>query len=302
MLTWRDGLESTPDGELAREIPQQFTWSSSAWITADGNAWRRYFNAVDRSHSWERLELTLDAHEERLGLHLPAWTSLEQAICLAWRRRLPGSRAHVRSVDPRAPPHADTLRWGEEEDGAELPATIDGETWEPLQWTCGGLARCSPLYEISSLGRLRSPHSGEVTCGLSYRGARWAACRGAGLVNLTAAAGLRRESVTLQPREMHAYRAMAQGLTPPEYAKASKKPLPLAWSYCSVVVPHVPQARRLVARDLRRALESLRGDPALGGRLTELYPKVAPLLPRPLEMGELRFSRVAVLSATRRGS
>ena len=55
MITWRDGLETTPDGDVAREIPQEFAWSSSAWITQDGSAWRRYFNAIDRSHSWERL-------------------------------------------------------------------------------------------------------------------------------------------------------------------------------------------------------------------------------------------------------
>ena len=297
MIAWDDGLEITPDGDEAREVPQAYAWSSSPWITRDGSPWRRYLNPIDGSHEWTRMDLAFDANDERVGLHLPGFTSVETAICLAWRRRFPGSRAHVRSVDPRAPPHADTLRWGEEEDGAEGPKEIPGETWAPLQWVCGGLARCSPLYSISNFGRLRSPHTGKVTCGFAFQTARYAACQGVGLVNLTVAAGLKRLAVRLAPREMKAYRALVSGMSPPEYAKATRPvmPLPRAWTVCSCVAPHVPQVRRLVAPDLRRALDSLRGDPVLGRRLTELHPIVAPLLRRELDIGELRFARVAML-------
>ena len=295
MIAWRDGLETTPDGDLARQIPQH-VWSSSMWITKDGNAFRVYRNPVDGSQSWVRLYPALDAHEERLGLYLPSWTSLEHAIALAWRRRLPGSRAHVRVVDSRQPPHATNVRWGHEEEVVPEPSHLQGEKWSPLRWSCG-LAKCSKQYEISSFGRLRNPR-GEATAGFFYKGSRWAACRGAGLVNLSAAAHLQNRTLFLAPREMRAYQALTSGLTPPQYAVAANLPETLAWTYCACAAMHVRDAQKLVARDLCAELLMMRDlrDPLLGGKLTELHAIIAPRLRRPLEYGELRFSRVAVIA------
>ena len=45
MIAWRDGIEESPGGP-AREVVQRDTWSSSVWITPDGEAFRRHYNAV----------------------------------------------------------------------------------------------------------------------------------------------------------------------------------------------------------------------------------------------------------------
>ena len=173
---------------------------------------------------------------------------------------------------------------------------LQGETWAPLRWSCGVVA-CSKQYEISSFGRLRNPR-GEATAGFFYKGSRWAACRGAGLVNLSAAAHLQNRRLFLAPREMRAYQALTSGLTPPLYAAAAKLPEKLAWTYCACVAMHVRDAQKLIARDLRAELVMMRDlrNPVLGGKLTELHAAVAPRLQRPLEYDELRFARVAVMA------
>ena len=293
MISWRDGLERAPDGALARQVPQPFTWSSSVWVTSEGAAYRRYYNPVDRSHAWEPLELAEEPYSGRLGYHIPAWTSIEQIIASAWRARVPGSRAHARLIDPRQPPTSDNVAWGEEERNEPLVDTH--ETWAPLSWTIGP-AVCDSRYQISSRGRLRSPYTNEATAGFAAHGVRWAAVREMGLVNLTAAAGLVARCITLPPRLMNAYRALQARLTPPEYATCADIPEKRAWTYTSQVVPFVRHAKELVASDVRRVLEAMRHDPILGGPLTPLYDKVAPMMLRDLSMEELRFARTACVS------
>ena len=294
LVTWKDGLERTDDGEVVREIPLAVPAASSVWISAQGAAYRRYYNFVDRSVSWTRLEYALDPDEVHVGLHIPAWTSMETAIARAWRTRAPRSNARVQVIDARAPLSAATLRWREEEYVPPEPPVLEGETWTSLRWVVNHLVLCSPTYDISNYGRLRSPHTGAITRGHWCHGERWAAVKGAGLVQLRAAAGLARATVHLPPRTLAAHRAMTGGMTPADYSAASDIPLDRAYRYCVDAVPFVRDAKRLVARDLRRVLEDLRRHPALGGPLRELRPVVARRLGREVDWGELRFARACV--------
>lgn len=289
-VTWADGIERAPDGAPAREIPQPFTWNSSLWITDQGVAYRRYYNAIARAHTWEALNLC-DDDTGRWGYHVPAFATVEHAIALAWRARAPDSRARVRTLDARQPPSADNVVWGEEE--RELESCAPPETWSKLEWSIG-LVPCDGRYEISSKGRLRAPH-GAVTRGHWCHGTRWAAVRGAGLVDLLAAAHLAPNALTLPPRLGYAYRAAEAGLTPPEYALATRIPEKRAWLHGTQVLPFLRNAKDLVARDVRRVLEGMRDDPTLGGPLTPLYEKVAPRMPRELSMDELRHARTALV-------
>ena len=258
LVTWEDGVEQTDDGEAVREIPQAVPATSTIWISAEGAAYRRYYNFVDRSVTWTRLEYALDQDQVRLGVHIPAWTSLETAIARAWRTRAPHSNARVRVVDPNAPVSASNVRWGDEEELPREPKQLAGEKWESLNWVVNGIVRCSPRYLISNCGRLRSPHTGAITRGHWCHGERWAAVKGAGLVHLRAAAGLQRATVHLPPRTLAAHRAMEGGMSPADYSAASGLSLDRAYRYCLDAVPFVRDAKRLVARDLRRVLDDLR--------------------------------------------
>ena len=114
MIAWPDGVERSPAGP-AREFVQPRVWSSSVWITTDGAAYRRYYNPVTRAWgAWEPLDAVLDDEQQRVGYALSGWTSSEACIATAWLHRRPGSRAHVRVLDPGAP-DAHHLAWGEPE-------------------------------------------------------------------------------------------------------------------------------------------------------------------------------------------
>lgn len=296
MIDWPDGVEESPAGQ-AREVVQRQVWSSSVWITRDGAASRRFYNAVTGAWRWEDMALQLNAAGERVGYHLAAgWTSVEQCIATAWLHRRLGSAARVRVVDPSTP-DADHIAWGEGESDPEA-GDFDGEVWLPLRWSCGR-APCDSRYKISSHGRLWSPYTGRATRGFAAHGARWAAARGAGLVNLHAAAGLAKAEVKVPPRVFHAYQAIISGVSPQEHAERHRLTCTkLAWDYMNVALPLVPDSlygRELVDHDLWRALESLRGDARLGGRLLKLHPVVARLTGRDVSMEELRFARTCVL-------
>ena len=296
MIAWRDGIEESPGGR-AREIVQRNVWSSSVWITPEGEAFRRFFNAVTRQFTWEEMPVALDHDtQSRLGLPLPSgWMSVETAIATAWLHRAPGSRAYVKVLDP-SDPTLPNLRWGEGERDPEA-GEIEGETWAPLRWHCGQIT-CDVRYHISSHGRLRSP-KGEVTRGFAALGTRWAACRGSGLVNLLQAAGLMRAEVIIPERVYLAYNSLSSSLPVEEHAKRHKLSLRTAWQYYHLAAPHVHDlrlyAKPLVPPDLWRALASLRGDPVLGGRLTDLHPVVTRLMRRDVSMDELRFARMCMV-------
>ena len=297
MITWYDGIEETPSGP-ARELVQHDTWSSSVWITQEGEVWRRYYNPVSQTFAWEDIPYSLD-HEtqSRLGLPLLSrWMSVETAIATAWLHRAPGSRAYIRILDP-SNPTLPNLQWGEPEIDPEA-GDFGGEEWAPLRWRCGQIP-CNVRYQISSHGRLRNP-KGEVTRGFAALGSRWAACKGSGLVNLLQASGLMRAEITLPERIYLAYNSLSSSLPVEDHAKRHKLTWKTASQYYCLAAPYVHDrrlyAKPLVSHDLWKCLETtLRGDPILGGPLKELHPVVTELLGRDVSMEELRFARTCVL-------
>ena len=231
------------------------------------------------------------------GYHLSmmGWASVETCIARAWLHRAPGSRAPVAVLDPRQP-DADHLAWREPEPDPEAAGGArEDETWSALRWSCG-LATCDDRYLLSSEGRLWSPHTRQATRGFAAYGARWAAVRGAGLVNLTFAAGLARATVSIPPRVFYAYQSLVGGVPVAVHARRRGLPsLKTAWDYYCLAAPLVPELRvhgkAHVHPDLWRVLASMRGDARLGGRLRLLHPPVVRRLGRDVPMQELRFAR-----------
>ena len=94
LIRWRDGLERTPSGDLARELVMPRACSSAVWVTRDGTAYRRYYNSQTCAWTWgEALEVALDREtQDRVGYNLPTgWRSLELCIATAWLHRAEGS-------------------------------------------------------------------------------------------------------------------------------------------------------------------------------------------------------------------
>jgi hypothetical protein len=296
MIAWRDGLEESPGGP-AREVVQRHVWSSSVCITPHGEAFRRYRNPVTRRCTWEAMPVSLDQDtQSRLGLPLPSgWMSIETAIATAWLHRAPGSRAYVKHLDPREPT-LPNLRWGEMETDPEA-GEFERETWASLRWHCGQIA-CDARYRISSQGRLMSPN-GDVTHGFAALGSRWAACKGSGLVDLLQAAGIMRAETRIPERVYFAYNSLSSSLPVAEHAQRHALSLRTAWQYYQLAAPHVHDlrlyAQPLVPPALWRALESLRGDPVLGGRLADLHVAVTRLTGGEVLWDELRFARMCVM-------
>ena len=200
-------------------------------------------------------------------------------------------------IDPSAELHASNVAWREPEVVLEGDDEGDGETWSPLRWRIGVVA-CDGLgFEISIRGRLR--HGEHVTRGFAAHGMRWAATS-VGPVNLLAAAQLQRYAVRLPPRVAAAYRSFVAGVPPDEHAAlvdaTSEKQ---AWAHFQLAAPYVPRRRRLAAAwiddDVWEALEDLRGDPALEGRLTELKEHVDGVVGRDIPFEHLRLARLCLL-------
>ena len=296
MITWADGLERAPDGAPLREIVQPAVWSSGAWIDPDGTAYRRYYNASTRAWgAFEPMPLALDADGVHFGYHLSTgWTSIETCIATAWLRREPGSRARVRVIDASRAPTLDNLAWGESEQ--EAAVDLAGERWAPLRWQVGRVV-CDPRYAISTHGRLRAA-DGRVTRGFAARVTRWAAVRGAGLVDLWMAAGLVRAERKVPERLYQAYLSLSACVPVAEHAARHGLALATAWAYYNRALPLVHdhgRCRALVPADLWAALEAMRGGARLGGPLRELHPEVARRLGRVVPMDLLRFARACVV-------
>ena len=296
MIRWQDGVEHHGDTPL-REIVQPNVWSSSVWISQDGEAYRKYYNPVARTWGeWEGIPVSLDQERgARLGYSLPTgWKSIEACIATAWLHRDPGSRCHTRITD--LPPNARNISWGEGETDSES-GDFSGERWKSLKWHCGQV-ECDPRYRISSHGRLKNPE-GVVTRGFSAHGTRWAAVRGCGLVNLLAASGLARDDVPVPPRVYRAYVSLSSGLSPEEHAERWKISERASWQYFCVAAPLVQGlsalGRGIVSPGLWDALDSLKGDPLLGGKLTDLHAEVSSRI-GDVSMEELRFARTCVVS------
>jgi hypothetical protein len=292
MNEWVDGIEYNKDVPL-REIVQPNAWSSTVWISPVGEAYRKYYNPVLREWGeWESVPISLES-SGRVGFALSTWASVEACVAKAWLHKAPGSKAHVRILDPANALDVRNIAWNEPEHDSE-GGDFTGERWKPLRWYCG-MVECDVRYQISSHGRLKNPQGG-ITRGFAMYETRWAAVKGCGLVNLMAASGLVRNDVPLQPRVYKAYCSLSSGLHPTEHATRWQLSDKAAWQYYSLAAPLVQGLRAIghsiVSPELWSALEALQGDPLLGGRLTELHEEMIGEVP----MEELRFARTCILS------
>ena len=145
---WPHGVESTPDGEIAREFVQRIpVWSSAIFVSEHGTTYRRYMSSQGFTSTWELIPLVQDENG-RFGYALPGFVSIETAIATAWHPRAPGSRRHAVVLDPSVEVHASNVAWRDPE--VVLESDDEGETWQPLRWRIG-MVSCEGLgFEISS--------------------------------------------------------------------------------------------------------------------------------------------------------
>ena len=302
----REGIVQSPDGQ-AREIVNKHTWSERTFITKDGCARKRFYNVWTQKWTWaeEPLELTMN-ESGKVGIYAGRGNlmSIEEAICLAWRKRAVGSRKPVCIVEGSEGGHVDNLRWSEEE-GSEQ--AIEGrEKWKALTKFCVGIVPVPPGYEISTHGRLRTP-SGEMTAGFWFDGRRWAAVRDVGLVDLSTASGLRKPTLDLKPVILRAAECMLAGFTPDDYACDTSVEIGTAWTYfckgAEKVHPSdlVKVGPKLISKDLWKVLRRLDadGNPILGERLLDLMAVIDSMLPADgmfrqseHQYAQLRFGRL----------
>lgn len=313
VVTWPDGIERGPDG-LCRQIPQKHTWSGGVFITQNGTARRRHYNAVTKQWTWdaEPMPMAFDANMDRTGFHVDHWISVDRAIALAWLHRAPDGTSTivddgVELVGKKRGPF--TIAWRSGEVVGKEERHINGERFKPLRWRCG-LCVCPPGYKISNIGRLMNA-KGRVTCGLYFAGDRYAAVRDCGLVNLTLAAGLRPNSVDITDSLFLAAEALGTGHTPVDLSRESMVQVGTAWSYMCRVAPLFPSddLRRhvstLVSADLWALLQSMaaKGEAVLGGSLMDLRGVVDRRLKRrgafrssEFQMEQLRLARLATIA------
>ena len=300
LITWDDGVEYIGKRPI-REIVQPSVWNSSIWISPDGEAYRKYYNPVTKGWGeWEEVPFSLDQAGERMGIHLPqGWTSIETCIATAWLHRAPGSKSHVRVVDPTKQ-DVTGIEWGEDETDPEGEQdSFRGEKWSPLRWHCGQ-AECDSRYKISTQGRLFSPHTGKVTRGFAALGTRWAAVKDVGLVNLLAAGGVVWEDVKVPPRVYRAYVHIESGIHPSVHAARLGITEKAAWQYYSNAAPLIhdlkEKGEKFVSPDVWDAMQSMRDDPLLGGKLSDLQPQISRLVGWDVPFEEIRFGRTCVTS------
>ena len=305
MIAWRNGLERGPDGPV-RQVPTRHVWTSTVWVTKHGTARRRYFNPVSGIWSWAPKIMSLGEDEMgNSGYSLNWFTSVERTIALAWCRRGVGSTSTLLNIKPAEPTNAKWLSWNLKDVTLDDGGAIRGEVWTSLTraraWRCGA-ELVPPTYRISSLGRLMSPN-GAVTKGFLFNGSRWAAAKGAGLIDLTSAARLQQDAPKLVPRVLAATDALGAGASPADLARVLGDELSTAWSYFALAAAHLNATTlrrhvpRLVGVGLWRHLEDMRarGDPLLGGRLLDLAPDCHAALPAdPERVAKLRLARLAV--------
>ena len=265
-------------------------------ITRDGTARRRHYNPATRTWTFDPhpMPMAFDALGDRVGFHVAGrnlgshWVSVERAVLLAWAHRHPDGPWTVVQVGDDielvgAPkkPSALPFAWAEGEMVDEGTArVIQGETWKALRWSCG-LCPVQKGYQISSFGRLRNKR-GQVTGGLWYNGDRWAGVRDGALVNLTVAAGLRRNDVEFTPALWTAAEAVGHGEDAFDLARLAEVQVSTAWNRMVRVAPFFPadvlkqKVARLVSPDLWALLSRMVQEQraVVGGPLSELMPVV----------------------------
>ena len=283
-------------------------WASSLWVSQSGEVFRRRYNTTRKRWRWDSAPslLTLDDETGRMGVILEWRIPLQTAMAMAWRRRAHSSTARAR-LEEGKPLKARYVSWREEEEDEDTHWQGETWNWKPLSWRCG-VVPCDGLgYELSSLGRLKNK-DGAVTRGFSDGGTRWGAVRGAGLVDLLTAAKLQ-PTPSPPPSMKLALDALLTRNTPQALCDITEISIETAWSYFSRAATFANPKRlssrwmHIVDPDLQAALQQLRGDPCLGGPLTNLMGVVTSILTPDstfhavdCPMGELRFARLCMAS------
>ena len=210
LVEWRDGEEMGPGGVVLREVVVPHSlWSSSTWISADGEAYQRLFDPYHSTWTWHGPKRWAGggrggdaAASVMVGASSMAKPMrLERAIALAYVD-CPHSayEMHAAQVFP-GPLCASTVGWG-------LAGTVAHENapshahrlpdarprpdaeWQPLRYTWFSPAD-EPAevfdeavyggYTVSQSGWVRSPHTGVATRGVrSPSGRHWVSIVGAG--------------------------------------------------------------------------------------------------------------------------
>lgn len=300
-----------PDGE-ARQVPTHHTWAASYWVTRDGIVRKRHWHFAKQRWSWEA-ESLMPAEEinsrgdqtGRLGVYIDHWKSLEHIIALAWIPRCEGSMARVQR-ELGKPLHKRYLSWKDGGEAAtEEPRHVSGETWGRLSWRCGCVP-CPDSYEISSIGRIRSP-SGEISSGFWFDERRWAYVPEGGLVDLNAAANLSRV-VDVPPRVRTTLDALLCGETPLELSRALAIKEDTAWAYAWDSCRHLSPrqiwsiAKRIVSPDLLYFMAEMQmSNHPFPAKLLDLMSRVENALPddsnflqQRCKFGMLRFAKMAL--------
>jgi len=207
LLVWKDGVLKKGRREL-RQVPAKHVWSSALWCSKNGYLIRRFWNPADRR----------------------GFVSVEHIIALTWRMRAPDDTSQVSRVGRRRYRTAKNLQWTSEEADREDQAPLPGETWSPLKYKCG-IVSCDRSYEISSMGRLRSPHTGIVTSGFYFAKSRWAGVKDCGLVDLLVASGIHQPAEPHPPCIKDALTCMMSGDHPEDMLHVTNATEKSLWSY-----------------------------------------------------------------------
>ena len=280
MIQWKIGIKKR-DGILYRQLPTRCTWSSTLWIARDGTCRRRNFNPISKKWRWSAQPQNCLLHNDsgRTGLQVEnVWTPLTTCIALAWKQRAPGSLKRTTVIEGKLP-IARNINWVEPGSDIDSKKREKDEIWSPLQHRVG-LYNCPETFQISSRGRLRSP-AGNITYGYYFDDSMVASV-GEVLVDLLVACRLKPPNYDLPPHLSKAADCMLSGGSPRLFARQTGLKLTTSWVYFTQCAYKLRKsdlyrvAPLLVPNDVWSALTSLgtRGDPVLGGTLTDLLPAI----------------------------
>ena len=317
-VRWPDGVERCPSEKRVREVPFKHPFTSSIWVSKDGEIWRRFYNVLRGEWNWDQdgpLEYAEDANG-RVGLNLGSqFRPIETVIALAWLHRAPETQARAELIEGSEGVHLDNIQWAEAESNVEIGSIAD-EKFKPLKnWKCG-IVPCPEGYSISSHGRLISPN-GDITSGFWFDGAcgptRVAAARECGLIDLFVAAKLIPSALHVTPCIKTAADYMMNGKSPKHHSRSECVKLDTSYSYFrqALAALKLPQAavrelgETLISPDLWRFLVKMcnEDDDRLAGKLTALMEVLEDDLPESsrfwrvdCQMGMLGLARQLVVA------
>ena len=298
MIQWPDGIVADDRGRAMRQIPQEQTHvTSSLWISEDGFARRRFYNAWSDEFSWgEALDVKLDEQGRVCAQHEGKDCELEFLIAIAWLKQdRPNFSKRVLKIVDADGCVAHNLKWAHAEDDDEEEEDFADETWEPLSIHPFRLPK---QYMRSNRNRVKTAE-GIVTHGNFYKDKRFVALDKYGLFELRED----NQPVSFPSRAFaSAAHGLLSGLTPHEYSLQANLTVDTAWTYMtkSLAFVDVHDAlfwmRRFIDPALFSRMESMHrdNDVLLGQKLTALrtHMKLLGIEPDAM-MSQLRMCRTA---------